>query len=148
MGNIYNWYKVENYLYKKKVPLLPKVIKFLIRILFTAVIPYETEIGEGTRFGYAAMAIVIHKKAVIGKNCRISQGVTIGGTPNRVELPVIGDNVYIGAGAKIIGSIKIGNNVVIGANSVVITDIPDNCVAVGMPAKVIKEGIDINNYIS
>lgn len=70
-------------------------------------------------------------------------GVTIGGTPNRVELPVIGDNVYIGAGAKIIG-----NNVVIGANSVVITDIPDNCVAVGMPAKVIKEGIDINNYIS
>ncbi len=94
------------------------------------------------------MAIVIHKKAVIGKNCRISQGVTIGGTPNRVELPVIGDNVYIGAGAKIIGNIKIGNNVVIGANSVVITDIPDNCVAVGMPAKVIKEGIDINNYIS
>lgn len=147
MSNIYNWYKVENYLYRKGIPLLPKIIKFIMRILFTAVIPYETEIGEGTRFGYAAMAIVIHKKAVIGKNCVISQGVTIGGTSHKEKLPILGNNVYVGAGAKIIGDIKVGNNVVIGSNSVVVKDVPDNCLVVGVPGRIIKKNIDINDYI-
>lgn len=57
---------------------------------------------------------------------------------NDPHAPVIGDNVYIGAGAKILGSIKIGNNVNIGANSVVVNDIPDNCTVVGAPARIVK----------
>ena len=61
-----------------------------------------------------------------------------GGTSGYKDVPVLGDNVSVGAGANIIGPIHIGNNVIIGAGAVVITDIPDNAVAVGVPAKVVK----------
>lgn len=79
--------------------------------------------------------IVIHPDARIGPNCLIFQQVTIGtrGVPGA---PVIGGHVDIGAGAKILGPVTIGNHVVIGANAVVLTDVPDNCAAVGIPAVV------------
>lgn len=86
---------------------------------------------------------MVNGRSVIGKNCNISHGVTIGQT-NRGEnkgCPLLGNNIYIGPGAKIIGGIRIGNNVAIGANCVVTKDIPDNSVVVGIPGKVIsKEG--------
>ena len=85
--------------------------------------------------------IIIASTAKIGKNVTILQQVTIGGNPVAYDgsasiskAATIGDNVIIGAGAKIIGEVKIGNNVLIGANAVVITDIPDDCIAVGVPA--------------
>ena len=81
--------------------------------------------------------IIISYYAVIGKNCVIRQQVTIAQNNNN-EAPIIGDNVVIGAGAKIIGNVKIGNNVVIGANAVVTKDIEDNRVVGGVPARVIK----------
>lgn len=68
----------------------------------------------------------------------IFQGVTIGLKKNLGEYPTIGDNVQIGAGAKILGKITIGDNVRIGANAVVLTDVPSNCIAVGIPAKIKK----------
>lgn len=78
---------------------------------------------------------MINEATIIGKNCLIFQGVTIGvGTSG---IPRIGDNVILSSGAKIIGGITIGNNVTIGANAVVTKDIPDNSIAVGIPAKVI-----------
>lgn len=102
-------------------------------------IPYATEIGAGFYIGHFG-TIVISPMAIIGKNCNISQGVTVGQTNrgNRLGVPTIGDNVYIGPGAKIIGNIKIGDNVAIGANAVVTKDLPDNAVAVGIPAKIIS----------
>lgn len=103
------------------------------------VIPYQADIGEGTIIGYQGIGVVIHKRCVIGKNCHISQNVTLGGTSGLYEVPVVGDNVEIGAGANIIGPVHIGNNVIIGAGAVVITNIPDNSVAVGVPAKVVKK---------
>ena len=75
---------------------------------------------------------------MISLDCHISQNVTIGGTSGFYEVPVLGDNVQVGAGEVIIGPVHIGSNVIIGANSVVNRDIPDNSVAVGAPAKVIK----------
>lgn len=88
-----------------------------------------------------AQCIVIGP-ATIGKNVGISQGVTIGASFDKEQggkkCAIIGDNVWIGAGAKILGPISIGNNTIIGANSVVVKDIPANSVAVGIPAKVIK----------
>lgn len=72
----------------------------------------------------------------IGKNCHIYQQVTIG--YNGVQAPIIGNNVRICCGAKVIGGIRVGNNVVIGANAVVCKDVPDNVIVGGVPAKVIK----------
>ena len=71
----------------------------------------------------------------IGKNCWINQQVTIGF--KNAKSPIIGDNVRISCGAKILGGIKIGNNAIIGANAVVIKDVPDNAIVGGVPAKVI-----------
>ena len=75
---------------------------------------------------------------MIGRNCHISQNVTFGGGGGPEGVPTVGDDCSFGAGAVILGGIHIGNNVQVGANAVVITDLPDNSVAVGIPAKVIK----------
>lgn len=80
--------------------------------------------------------IVVNPKARIGKNCRIHAGVNIGEKDG--SSPVIGNDVYIGPGAKIFGGVKIGSNVTIGANAVVNRSFPDNCVIAGVPAKIIK----------
>lgn len=103
-------------------------------------IPYSTEIGSGFYIGHFG-GIVVSGNSVIGKNCNISQGVTLG-QANRGKNkgdPTLGDNIYIGPGAKIVGAVKIGNNVAIGANCVVTKDIPDNSVVVGVPGKVISQ---------
>ena len=81
---------------------------------------------------------MIHPYAIIGENCKIEQNVTIGGRSGITVLPVIGDNVMIGAGALVLGPVKIGDNVQIGAGAVVVNDIPENCVVTGIPAKIIK----------
>ena len=83
--------------------------------------------------------IFIHGTAHIGKNVTIHQQVTIGSRDVN-KGAFIGDNVFIGAGAKILGDIRIGNNVKIGANAVVLSDIPDDCTVVGVPGKIVKRG--------
>lgn len=140
--NIYKWYKAERFLYLHHIPILPMIIKGLIRILW-GVILYQADIGEGTILGYQGLGIVIHKRCVIGRNCHISQNVTLGGTSGLYDVPVLGDNVQVGAGANIIGPIHVGNNVIIGAGAVVIRDLPDDCVAVGVPAKIIKKSNEL-----
>lgn len=97
---------------------------------------YKNNFGSGVCFCHYG-TLVVNKDARIGKNCRIHVGVNIGGFNGGV--PVIGDNVYIGPGAKIFGGITIGNNVSIGANAVVNKSFPDNVVIAGIPAKIIKE---------
>lgn len=96
-------------------------------------------IGSGLYIGhFGGINVSVH--SVIGKNLNISQQVTIGIT-NRGKnrgIPTIGNDVYIGPGARIIGGVKIGNNVAVGANCVVTKDVPDNSVVVGIPGKVIS----------
>jgi len=102
-------------------------------------IGYKTKIGSGLCFGHYGN-IFVNSRTVIGNNFNICQGVTIGKS-HRGEhkgCPIIGDNVHISPGAKIIGNIKIGNNVIIGANSVVTKDVPDNAVVVGIPGTIIS----------
>lgn len=134
-------YRIGNYCINKKIPILPKLIYRFIRTCFAFDLPLSTEIGEGTMFLHNGLGCVVHPKAIIGKNCRIYQNVSIAGRNNR-GVPVIGDNVFIGANSCVLGGIKIGNNVTIGAMSLVITDIPDNCTAVGVPAIVITKKDD------
>ncbi|MHB8135345.1 MAG: serine O-acetyltransferase [Anaerolineaceae bacterium] len=102
-------------------------------------ISFLTEIGSGFYIGHFG-GIFIYPDCKIGKNCNISQGVTIGNA-NRGKnkgYPTIGDNVYIAPGAKIIGAVQVGNYVAIGANCVVTKDVPDHAVIVGIPGKVIS----------
>ena len=109
------------------------------RIKYGISLPYQANIKSGFYIGHFG-TIVINSEVTIGKNCNVSQGVTIG-VSNRGKYkgnPTIGDNVYIGPGAKIFGAIKVGNNVAIGANCVVSKDVPDNAVVVGIPGRIIS----------
>lgn len=139
-------YRIGNWLFNAKIPVLPKIVDFLIRLVHNSAVYSETKIGKGTEFGYGGIAVVIHKRAIIGSNCLIGSSVSIGGKSKSRDVPVIGNDVYLATGSKILGPIKIGNNCVIGANSVVISSIPDNCMAVGIPAKIIKTNIISNDY--
>lgn len=134
-----------NYLSKKKNPIMKLIFcifRFFHRhncIKYGISLPYQTNIEPGFYIDHFG-TIIIGSKVTIGKNCNISQGVTIG-VSNRGRYkgnPIIGDNVYIGPGAKIFGAIKVGNNVAIGANCVVTKDIPDNSVVVGVPGRVVS----------
>lgn len=102
-------------------------------------IPCGTSIDKGFYIGHFS-GIVVSGYAVIGKNVNISQGVTIGvaGKDGKRGVPVIGDNVYIAPGGKVIGKINIGNNAAIGANAVVTKDVEENSSVGGVPAKVIS----------
>ncbi|MDU7215711.1 serine O-acetyltransferase [Clostridium sp.] len=145
--NVFKWYKVGNFLYKKGFKRLARVITIIIRLIFGAYVPTSADIGAGTKIGYGGIGVVIHARSKIGRNCVICQCVTIGGTSKKVDVPNIGDNVFIGAGAKILGPIEIGANCVIGANAVVTTNIPSNSLVAGIPGKVIKSDIKISDYI-
>lgn len=106
-------------------------------------IPYDVEIGPGVTLDHPFSTIINAKR--IGSNLRIKNNITIGNKNDDENLrPRLGDNVYIGAGAIVIGDITIGDNVIIGAGAVVTKSLPDNCVVVGNPAKIIKTW-SINN---
>lgn len=125
---------------------LDKVAEYLHHVIYyrhnCRLFP-PTVIGEGTVLGYGGIGLVIHKQARIGKNCMIGQNVTIGMRKGHPEKPVIGDNVFIGPGSVLLGG-RVGKNVVIGAGSVVLSEVPDNCVVAGNPARIIREGV--NSY--
>ena len=102
-----------------------------------------TNLGEGAFFAeppvmpHGLNGVIVSYYAKIGRNCQIMQQVTIAQADNNTSA-TIGNNVFIGAGAKIIGNVTIGDNVKIGANAVVVSDVPSNCTVVGIPAKVVK----------
>lgn len=135
------------FFHKKKIPVLPKLVYYLNFFLFNSSVPSETQIGKGSKFAYGGIGLVIHNRSVIGRNCTIGQGITIGGRSKEYQVPIIGDNVYLGAGCRILGPIKIGDNVIIAPNSVVIKDVPSNSMVAGIPAVVKKSGIDPSHYI-
>jgi serine O-acetyltransferase len=130
---------------KKKLPWVRIILPFLtifqkmVEIMTGISLPFTAIIGKGLYIGHFGGIILSHN-AALGEYCNISQGVTIGqaGRGGQQFSPIIGDRVYIGPGAKVIGKIEIGNDVAIGANAVVTKDLPDNAVAVGVPASVIN----------
>ena len=140
-------YYISHILFNYKIPVLPTLLMYINRIMWGAYIPPSAKLGKNCKFGYGGSGVVIHARAVIGDNCLISPAVTIGGRSKKYEVPVIGNNVYIGGGAKILGDVTVGDDVVIGANAVVIDDIPSGCIVVGIPAKVIKRDIKMEDYV-
>jgi serine O-acetyltransferase len=99
-------------------------------------IDYRASVGPGLRI-YHFGNVFIHDRAVIGANCTLRQGVTVGCIGDNGPAPTIGDNVEFGAYAQVLGGIRIGDNAKIGAMSLVLSDVPDGLSAVGVPARVI-----------
>lgn len=112
-------------------------LKRVVEILTTIQISEYAEIGGGFYIAHLGNIVIGHHTR-IGTHASMHQGVTIGVTGGGKELPVIGDRVYFGAGAKIVGPVNIGNDVVIGANAVVIHDAPDHSVIGGIPARILS----------
>jgi serine O-acetyltransferase len=109
-------------------------------IRFGIDISRDARIGSGLYIGHFG-GIVVNAAVVIGDNCNLSQGVTLGQVNRgpKAGCPSIGDNVYIGPGAKIIGCIHVGDNAAIGANAVVVEDVPPHVAVGGVPARVISD---------
>src|SRR5690554_6032288 len=140
-------FRLSSFCSNAKIPILPNLINYFIRFVFGCWLPAGVKAGKGLVLGYGGLGIVIHHRVVLGDDCHIDQNVTVGGTSKKEAVPVLGDHVYVGAGAKVLGPITIGDNVVIGANSVVISDIPSNSLVVGVPGKIIKTGIKKTDYV-
>ncbi len=131
-------YYLANWLYRHRVPVLPRVLQLLMFFLFNSVVPYQARIGSDCVLAHGSMGIVLHPEVCIGRNVFIGQQVTIGGAGKHRVVPVIGDDVYIGVGAKIVGPVTIGNNCVVGANAVVVKSVPSGCVVAGVPAPILQ----------
>lgn len=133
----------------KRIPLWGCVVwQKLIEITTGISIPYTASIEGGLYIGHFG-TIILHPAVRIGKKCNISQGVTIGisGRGDKRGVPVIGDRVYIGTNAVVVGNIVIGDDVVIGANSLVNRDIPSQCTVLGVPAVIVSR-TGSSDYIS
>ncbi len=129
--------------YRRKNRLLFYFFFFWLRRLkykYGLDISYRTSIGRGLYIGHFGQ-VVVHGDAVIGENCNLSQGITIGilTRGRNAGVPKIGDRVFIGPNAVIVGGITIGNDVLIGSNALVNFDVPDNSVVAGPVATIVSE---------
>lgn len=134
-------HRIAHRFYEKELYFPARAISQLSRFLTGIEIHPGAKIGKGLFIDHG-MGVVIGETTEIGDNCTIYQGVTLGGTGKDVgkRHPTIGDNVMIGAGAKVLGPVNIGSDSKIASNAVVIHDVPKDCTAVGIPAKVVRRG--------
>ncbi len=132
-------YRLAHFLNKIKIPLIPRLISQIARWLTGIEIHPAAKIGSGFFIDHG-MGVVIGETTEIGDNVTLYQGVTLGGTGKErgKRHPTIGDNVVIGAGAKVLGNITIGANSKIGAGSVVVHSIPEGCTVVGVPGEIVR----------
>lgn len=135
-------YRIANSVYRLKVPILKQILQFICLVwqknieIFTGIsIPASVKIGHSFYIGHFG-GIIINANAIIGNNCNISQGVTIGvsGLEDKRGTPVIGNNVYIGANTVVAGKIVIADDVLIGACSLVTSNAESGAVLLGVPA--------------
>lgn len=122
------------------VKLVFRVLEFFIHVLFGISISSNCNIGPGFYIGHFG-GIVVHGD--LGAECSIGQGVTIGsrGAGRSDGYPVLGDRVYVGAGAMVIGNVRIGDDVIIGANTTVVTDVPAGCRVVSAAARILPPNV-------
>ena len=146
MLNAIHLYRVERWLYRHRVPFLPDVVKLLIFLLFSSTVPYTVEIGPRSFFAYGGIGVVLHKRCRIGSDVIIGQQVTVGGKSGATQPPRIGNHCYLGPKASILGDIEIGDYVIIGANAVVLASVPSYTVVAGVPARVLRTGISVDEY--
>ena len=134
-------HRLSHKLYESGLPLAARAVSQGAKFVTGIEIHPGATIGRGLVIDHGT-GVVIGETAEIGDNCTIYQGVTLGGTgkDEGKRHPTLGDNVMVGAGAKILGPVKIGNNVKVAAGAVVLTELPEHSTAVGIPAKVVRVG--------
>lgn len=140
-------YRVAHKLYTGKCYFSARLVSQLARFFTGIEIHPGATIGKGLFIDHGA-GVVIGETAEIGDNCTLYQGVTLGGTGKDVgkRHPTLGDNVMVGAGAKVLGPFKIGDNSKIASNAVVLEEIPADSTAVGIPARVVRrKGVKTDN---
>lgn len=132
-------YRLAHWFYVRKYYTIARIISQRARNKTGIEIHPGATIGKGLFIDHG-MGVVIGETAVIGDNCLLYQGVTLGGTgkDKGKRHPTLGNNVLVGAGAKVLGPFTVGNNVKIAANAVVLNAIPDDCTAVGVPARIVR----------
>ncbi len=132
------FHRLAHALHRRGLPLVPRLISHLSRMLTGIEIHPGAVIGEGLFIDHG-MGVVVGETAVIGDDCHLLQGVTLGGTSTRrvKRHPTLGNGVTVGAGAEIIGAITVGDHARIGAGSVVVANVPPNATVVGVPGHVI-----------
>ena len=140
------FHRLAHWMYCLGMPFIPRMISHLARFLTGIEIHPGATIGTGVFIDHG-MGVVVGETAIIGDYCLIYQGVTLGGTGKESgkRHPTLGENVVVGAGAKVLGNIQIGNNVRIGAGSVVLREVPSDCTVVGIPGRVIyRSGVRVD----
>ena len=132
-------YRFAHWLHTRKVPFFPRFISQVARFLTGVEIHPAAKIGQRFFIDHG-MGVVIGETTEIGDNVTLYQGVTLGGTgkEHKKRHPTIGNNVVVGTGAKILGSMTIGDNVKVGANAVVLTPVPANSTVIGVPGRIVK----------
>lgn len=133
-------YRVSHRLWQWKIPFLPRWYSQLGRFWTGIEIHPGAQIGKSFFIDHG-MGVVIGETAIVGDNVLLYQGVTLGGTGKETgkRHPTLGNNVVVGAGAKILGNITVGDNSYIGANAVVIKNVPSNSTVVGIPGRITKQ---------
>ncbi len=139
MLNAIRIHHLAYWLYRHHIPIIPKLLQLFIFLIYNSSIGYRTVIGKGTFFNHAGMGVLINPNAVIGKNCKIGNNVSIVGQGPYKNCPRIGDNVYIGPGAVIQGPVIIEDNVIIAPNSVVNNSVRRGMIVGGIPARIIGD---------
>lgn len=132
------FHRFAHWLFHIGVPFVPRLISHLARFFTGIEIHPGATIGQSVFIDHG-MGVVIGETAIVGDYALIYQGVTLGGTGKECgkRHPTVGENVVVGAGAKVLGNIQIGNNVRIGAGSVVLRDVPSDCTVVGIPGRIV-----------
>lgn len=135
-------HRINHYLWRIGIPVIPRLISHIMRFLTGIEIHPGAKIGPGFFIDHG-MGVVIGETAEVGEDCLLYQGVTLGGTGKEKgkRHPTLGNNVVVGAGAKILGAIRIGDYAKIGANAVVLDPVPDYSIVVGVPGKIIKKRV-------
>ncbi|MCS6812280.1 MAG: serine O-acetyltransferase [Cyanobacteria bacterium] len=139
-------HRIAHWLYRLGLPFVPRLISHVARFITGIEIHPGATIGTGVFIDHG-MGVVIGETAVVGDYSLIYQGVTLGGTGKESgkRHPTLGENVVVGAGAKVLGNILIGNNVRIGAGSVVLRDVPSDCTVVGVPGRIVfRSGVRVD----
>lgn len=140
------FHRFAHWLYNVGLPFIPRLISHVARFLTGIEIHPGAQIGKSVFIDHG-MGVVIGETAIVGDYALIYQGVTLGGTGKQSgkRHPTLGENVVVGAGAKVLGNLQIGNNVRIGAGSVVLRDVPSDCTVVGVPGRIIyRSGVRVN----